>query len=142
MRPLVLAFATGVDFGVTAFLLKLVSHALSQGGGGIARLWPLLAVAITGPLGFLLSQNAFQASTLISPVLSVITIVDPLVSIGIAVLLLHEKLASSPRDIAIEVISLAVMPAGITALSRRAPHVATHLGTDGQLGGQPESEPA
>jgi hypothetical protein len=50
LRALVLAFATGVDFGVTAFLLKLVSHALAHGFSDPARLWPLYAVAITGPL--------------------------------------------------------------------------------------------
>jgi hypothetical protein len=130
LRALVLAFATGVDFGVTAFLLKLVSHALTQGFGDPARLWPLYAVVITGPLGFLLSQNAFQADVLISPVLAVITTTDPLVSIAIAHVWLKEQIASSPPALAAEAVSLVVMAAGIVALSRRAPHVAPRLAAD------------
>lgn len=124
LRSLMLAFATGVDFGVTAFLLKLLPQSLSHGLSHPAQIWPLYAVAITGPLGFLLSQNAFQADVLISPVLSVITTTDPLVSIAIAHVWLDEHLASSPGAVTAEVISLAVMAAGIVALSRRAPHVA------------------
>ena len=133
LRALVLAFATGVDFGVTAFLLKLVSHALAHGFSDPARLWPLYAVAITGPLGFLLSQNAFQAGVLLSPVLSVITTTDPLVSIAIAHVWLKEELSSSPTAVAAEVLSLAVMVAGIIALSRRAPHVAPRLAAEADL---------
>jgi len=38
---------------------------------------------IVGPVGFLLNQNAFQAGTLIAPVLWIITTMDPLVSIFI-----------------------------------------------------------
>lgn len=124
LRALMLAFAAGVDFGITAFLLKLASHAVSEGLSDPARLWPLYAVAVTGPLGFLLSQNAFQADVLLSPVLSVITTTDPLVSVAIAHIWLRENLAASPPAVAAEAVSLAVMAAGIIALSRRAPHVA------------------
>jgi drug/metabolite transporter (DMT)-like permease len=130
LRSLMLAFATGVDFGVTAFVLKLLPQSLSHGFSHPAQIWPLFAVVITGPLGFLLSQNAFQADVLISPVLSVITTTDPLVSIGIAHLWLDEHLASSPAAVAGEVTSLAVMAAGIVALSRRAPHVAPRVAAD------------
>jgi hypothetical protein len=38
-------------------------------------------------------------------------------------------------------ISLAVMAVGIVALSRRVPHIATHLPRDSHLVGQPENEP-
>jgi drug/metabolite transporter (DMT)-like permease len=130
LRPLMLALATGVDFGVTAFLLKLLPQSLAHGFSHPAHLWPLFAVIITGPLGFLLSQNAFQADILISPVLAVITTTDPLVSIGIAHLWLNERLSSSAPAIAGEVISIAVMGGGIAALSRRAPHVAPHAARD------------
>jgi drug/metabolite transporter (DMT)-like permease len=123
-RPLMLALACGVDFGVTAFLLKLVSYTVPQGFGDPLRQWPLYALVIVGPVGFLLNQNAFQAGILISPVLAVITVADPLVSIGIAHIWLHEAIADTPLDIAAEVISLAVMTVGIFALAHRAPHAA------------------
>jgi drug/metabolite transporter (DMT)-like permease len=120
-RALLLALACGVDFGVTAFLLKLVPDTLPQGFSDPARQWPLYLVVITGPLGFLLNQSAFQAGVLISPVLAVITTVDPLVSIALAAVWLRETIASSPTDLMGEAISLAVMTAGIIALAHRAP---------------------
>jgi drug/metabolite transporter (DMT)-like permease len=123
-RPIWLALACGLDFGVTAFLLKLVSDTLPDGFSDPSRQWPLYVVAIVGPVGFLLNQNAFQAGVLISPVLAVITTVDPLTSIAIAHVWLHESIASTPRDLAAEAISLTVMTGGIIALAHRAPHAA------------------
>jgi drug/metabolite transporter (DMT)-like permease len=123
-RPLALALACGVCYGVSAFLLKLVSFSLDQGFGEPLRQWPLYAVVIVGPVGFLLNQEAFQSGTLISPVLAVITTADPLVSIGIAHLWLNEGFASGPVDVGAEVAALAVMTTGIILLAHRAPIVA------------------
>lgn len=124
VRPLALALACGVTYGVTAFLLKLVSFSLSEGFSQPLRQWPLYAVVIVGPVGFLLNQSAFQADILLSPVLAIITTADPLVSIGIAHLWLNESIASSPLDIAAEVIGLVIMAGGVFALAHRAPQVA------------------
>jgi hypothetical protein len=118
-----LALACGVDFGVTAFLLKVVPDTWPEGFGDPLWQWPLYMLLIVGPIGFLLNQDAFQAGRLISPVLAVITTVDPLVSICIAHFWLKETVATAPADIAAEVISLAVMAGGIVALAHRAPHV-------------------
>jgi drug/metabolite transporter (DMT)-like permease len=115
-RALWLALACGADFGVTAFLLKLVPDTLPHGFGHPLQQWPLYLVIIVGPLGFLLNQSAFQASDLIAPVLAILTTVDPLVSIGIAHVWLNETIASSPAALAAEALSLAVMTAGIAAL--------------------------
>ena len=127
VRPLWLALACGVDFGVTAFLLKLVPDTLPEGFGDPARQWPLYLLVIVGPTGFLLNQNAFQACLLISPVLAIITTADPLVSIGIAHFWLKETMASTPPALAAEAVSLALMAGGIYALAHRAPHVARQL---------------
>lgn len=124
IRPLALALACGVDYGVTAFLLKLVTHSLAGGFSQPLRQWPLYAVVIVGPVGFLLNQSAFQADILLSPVLAIITTADPLVSIGIARLWLNESIASSPADIAAEVAGLVIMAGGIVALAHRAPQAA------------------
>jgi hypothetical protein len=123
-RPVALGLACGVIYGVTAFLLKEISHSIGQGGSPLAQLWPLYAVVVLGPLAFLLNQSAFQAGVLIAPALSVITVTDPLVSIAVAVLWLGEHLAATPADIAAEVAALAVMAIGIIVLARRAPQVA------------------
>jgi drug/metabolite transporter (DMT)-like permease len=123
-RPLALALACGVCNGVAAFLLKLVTFSLGQGFTEPLEQWPLYALAIVGPVGFLLNQQAFQSGTLISPALAVITTVTSLVSIGIGYLWLDENVASGPLDVAVEVVSLGVMTAGIALLAHRAPVVA------------------
>ena len=123
-RPLVLGLACGVCNGVAAFLLKLVTFSLAQGFSEPLEQWPLYALAIVGPVGFLLNQEAFQSGTLIAPALAVITTVTSLVSIGIGYLWLNENVASGPADVVTEVASLAAMTAGIAMLAHRAPAVA------------------
>jgi drug/metabolite transporter (DMT)-like permease len=123
IRPLWLALACGIDFGVNAFLLKLVPDTLSAGFSDPLKQWPLYAIVITAPTSFLLNQGAFQAGTLISPVLAIITTADPLVSIGVAYAWLGETITTTPLALAGEMISLIAMGAGIYALAHRAPHV-------------------
>jgi drug/metabolite transporter (DMT)-like permease len=122
-RPLWLALACGVDFGVNAFLLKVAPATLPQGFSDPLKQWPLYALVITAPTGFLLNQNAFQAGTLIAPVLAIITTVDPLLSIGVAHAWLGETITSTPLALAGEIIALIIMTAGIVALAQRSPHV-------------------
>jgi F0F1-type ATP synthase assembly protein I len=123
-RGLALALACGVCYGVNAFLLKLVTFSLAQGFSEPLQQWPLYTLAVIGPVGFLLNQEAFQSETLVSPVLAVITTSTALVSIGIGTLWLDENFASGPWDVVTEVAALAVMTAGIMLLARRAPAVA------------------
>lgn len=124
MRPIALALGCGVCNGVAAFLLKLVTFSLTQGFNEPLEGWPLYALAIVGPVGFLLNQEAYQSGTLISPALAVITVVTSLVSIGIGYLWLNESVANGPVDVFIEVLSLAVMTGGVILLAHRAPVVA------------------
>lgn len=123
IRPLTLAFACGVCYGFAAFVVKLVT---TQFGGGPAELlsrWPIYVLAVVGPLGFLLNQNAFQQGILLSPVMAIIVACDPLVSIGLAAILLKEKLSDNPAAIAAEVVALLVMTAGIVVVAHHAPQV-------------------
>jgi drug/metabolite transporter (DMT)-like permease len=123
LRPLALALACGINYGVAAFLVKIV---ISDLNGGLPRVltdWPIYALAIVGPLGFLLNENAFQQGTLIAPVLAIITSCDPIISIALAALFLNEKLSNTPAGLAGEIISLVVMITGIVIVAHRAPHV-------------------
>jgi drug/metabolite transporter (DMT)-like permease len=122
-RPLWLALACGVDFGVNAFLLKVVPVTLGLGFGEPLRQWPLYMLLVVAPAGFLLNQNAFQAGRLIAPVLSIITVADPLVSITLGHFLLHEAIAGTTPAVAGGAVALAVMAAGIVALAHRAPRL-------------------
>jgi len=122
--PLSTAFACGLIFGITAFLLKELTVTIGHGFNPPSQQWPLYAFIIAEPLGFLLNQNAFQESSLIAPVLAIRTVTDPLVAIGIGLVWLDETITSSPGAIAAEVIGLAVMSAGVVALAYRSPHLA------------------
>jgi drug/metabolite transporter (DMT)-like permease len=126
-RPLWLALGCGAAFGVNALLLKIVPGTLPAGFADPLRQWPLYLMVIVTPVGFLLNQNAFQAGSLIAPVLAVITTADPLVSMVTGAAFLHEKIAAAPPDLAAEGLSLAVTIGGIIALAQRAPQVAQIL---------------
>ncbi len=124
LRPLALALACGINYGVAAFLVKIIVSDVSGGLVGLLTDWPIYALAVVGPLGFLLNENAFQQGTLIAPVLAIITVCDPIISIALAALWLNEKLNGSPAGVAGEVISLTLMVAGVVVTAHRAPHVA------------------
>ncbi len=123
LRPIMLALACGISYGVTAFVLKLLSGGWHGGLSHLPYQWPLYAAVVVGPLGFLLNQSAYQAGVLVSPVLSVITSVDPLVSIALAVGLLHETISGGALNVTMEVAALVIMIGGIVILAHRAPHV-------------------
>lgn len=124
-RALPLAVATAVCYGVTAGLVRT----LASGGAGtqIFGHWQLYAVMVVGPAGFLLNQNAYQQGRLGSVSLAIITIGDPIVSIGIGVAWLGEVIGHQTWSIAVEVIALAVMIVGVVLLARRANEVGNKL---------------
>ena len=123
LRPLALALACGINYGVAAFLVKVVVSPHHGGLVGILTNWPIYALAIVGPVGYLFNETSFQQGTLIAPVLSIITVCDPLISIALAYLWLNEKLANSPPAIVGEILFLALMVVGIVSVAERAPHV-------------------
>lgn len=115
-----MAVATGVLYGVTAGLIKVVAGQIRTGGPAEPfQDWPLYAVCVIGPMGFLLSQQTFQRGRLMSPALAVITTVDPLVAAAIGVSWLGERIESSPAILAGEVIAVVVIIIGIVILTRR-----------------------
>ena len=123
LRPLALALACGICYGVAAFLVKLVVSDLS---GGLPRMltdWPIYALAVVGPAGFILNEDAYQQGTLIAPVLAIITACDPVISIALGAVWLNEGLSSSAAGITGEIISLLVMITGIVVIANRAPHL-------------------
>lgn len=115
-----LAMATGVLYGLTAGLMKVVTNQFRTGGFAEPFGHPVLyIVCAIGPMGFLLSQNTFQQGTLIAPALAMITIVDPLVGVAIGVSWLGERVHSSPAVLAGQAVSAAVLISGIALLAHR-----------------------
>jgi len=127
LRPLALALACGVCYGTAAFLVKLVVSDVSGGLPHLLTDWPIYALAVVGPAGFVLNQDAFQQGALLAPVLAIITACDPIISIALACLWLHEQLSSSPAAIAGQVISLLAMITGIVVLAHHSPMVVQKL---------------
>lgn len=116
-----LAAATGVLYGLTAGLMKVVTGQFRAGGLAEPFGNPVLyVVCVVGPIGFLLSQNTFQKGTLIAPALAIITIVDPLVGVAIGVSWLGEQVDTSPAALAGEVISVLVLIGSVVLLAYRS----------------------
>ncbi len=119
-RVLGLAVATGVTYGVTAALIKVVAGQLRTSLADPFTHWTLYVVCIIGPIGFLLSQNTFQQGKLISPSLAVITTVDPLVGVAIGVWWLDESANTGTAVLTGEIIAALAIVAGIAIVARRA----------------------
>jgi hypothetical protein len=121
LRPLALALGCGVCYGTAAFAIKLVT---AEGGGGLPQIlsnWPIYVLAVVGPVGFVLNQDAFQQGTFLAPVQAIITAADPVIAIALGIGLLHVRLRSTPADIVGEVVSLLLMTAGIVMTAYNAP---------------------
>ncbi len=137
MQVAALAAATGVLYGLTAGLMKVVTSQVRSGGFLEPFGHPVLyVVCAVGPMGFLLSQNTFQKGTLIAPALAIITIVDPLVGVAIGVSWLGEQINSSPAVLTGQVIATVVLVSSIALLAHRGTQLRREIeqptpGTDG-----------
>jgi hypothetical protein len=124
LRPLALALACGVNYGVAAFAVKLVTSEFGNGPSHVFTDWPIYVLAVVGPAGFILNQDAFQEGKFLAPVQSIITTADPVISIGLGILWLGVVLRSSPAAIFGEVASLVLMTVGIVITASHSPQVA------------------
>jgi drug/metabolite transporter (DMT)-like permease len=122
-RVLTLALATGVLYGITAGLMKVVSGQLRMGLFEPFRHWTLYVVCAIGPVGFLLSQNTFQLGRLVSPALAVITTVDPMVGVATGVLWFGERVTVTPAHLAGEAIAALLIVGGVALLAARGAHL-------------------
>ena len=121
LRPLALALACGVCYGVAAFAVKLVTSEFGSGPACVFTNWPVYVLAVVGPVGFVLNQDGLQQSRLLAPVQAIITTADPVISIALGVLWLGARLRGSPAEIVGEVVSLLLMTAGIVTIAHDAP---------------------
>jgi hypothetical protein len=124
VRPLALALACGVNYGVAAFAVKLMTYEFSGGLPAVLSHWPFYVLAVAGPAGFILSQDAFQQGTLLAPVQSIITTADPVISIALGVGWLSVRLRGGAAAVTGEVLFLMVMTAGIVITAGYSPMMA------------------
>ncbi|HEX6498639.1 MAG TPA: DMT family transporter [Micromonosporaceae bacterium] len=123
-RPLPLALATGVCYGVTAGFVRSLSSYFGEGLLAVLGHWQTYAIIVLGPIGVLLNQNSYQAGRLGAPALAIITVTDPLVSISVGVLWLDENLRIGGWWALGEIVALCGLVGGVFLLAHRAPHVA------------------
>jgi drug/metabolite transporter (DMT)-like permease len=122
-RPLPLALAAGICYGVTAGLISSLGPLIDQSPLAVFGHWQTYAVIVLGPFGVLLSQNAYQAGPMGAPALAAITVTDPLVAILVGLVWLHERVRTGPGPVLGEVLALVVVVGAVFLLARRAPHV-------------------
>jgi drug/metabolite transporter (DMT)-like permease len=128
LRAVLLACATGIDYGVAAALTKTTAALLSQGLVHTLSSWEPYALVLCAVVGLVLGQSAFQAGPLRAS-LPALTVVDPVVSVLIGALAFGEPLAVAGAAPVFEVIGLVVMTLGVTALCR-SPAVGSGPGGD------------
>lgn len=120
LRPLALALACGFCYGVAAFAIKLVTGDFGGGPGQVFTNWPIYLLAVVGPAGFVLNQDAFQQGTHLAPVQAIITVSDPVISVALSIGWLDVTLRGGGAAIAGEVLSLLLMAAGVVLVAHQA----------------------
>ena len=113
--------AAAVVWSVDASFVKQLTDTLQLHGllGALAH-WPLYALVVSGILGAVLTQAAFNAGPL-SASQPALLIVDPLASILLGVLIFGEHLDSTGAAVVGAAAALLVMCVGVVLMSRWAP---------------------
>ncbi|MBO0893829.1 MAG: DMT family transporter [Acidimicrobiales bacterium] len=140
LRAVLLACATGIDYGVAAALTKTTAAQLDRGLVHTVLSWDVYALVACAVVGLVLGQSAFQAGPLRAS-MPALTVVDPVVSVLIGALAFGEPLSASGAAPVFEVLGLVVMTLGVTALCR-APVVSGEPGAGaGGAGGDQRIHP-
>jgi drug/metabolite transporter (DMT)-like permease len=117
VRAALLALVAGVMNALLAVLTRSVSTLIGAGIPHLLHQWEPYALAGTAVLSMLFVQSAFQAGPLRAS-LSALTLSEPIASVLIGQLGLHERIHLAPRRSAVELIGLAAAVTGVLALSR------------------------
>lgn len=139
-RIVALALATGVLYGVTAALMKVLTGQFRESVTTPFTQPVLYVTVVAGCLGFLLSQNTFQQGRLISPAVAVITSVDPLVGVFAGVLWLGERVTTTPAVLWGEALAAIVVLTGIAIVTWRGSVLLRRADTENADAGRAVSE--
>jgi len=107
--------AAGVGFGITAAFIKATTTLFGQGLSGVLTSWAPYAMVAAGATSLFLAQNAYQAGQL-AVAQPPITILDPLTSIALGVLLFDERLRTGLALVP-EIIGAALIAGGTVVLA-------------------------
>jgi drug/metabolite transporter (DMT)-like permease len=115
-RAAILGVATGISWGFVAAVIKELSSHLGQGLGAVFANWAVYVLVATGAGAFLLVSHALAAGPLAASQPG-FTILDPLTASLLGLFLFGESMRTGPLALAGEVAGLAVLAAGVVALS-------------------------
>jgi drug/metabolite transporter (DMT)-like permease len=136
-RAALLGAATGISWGFVAAVIKELSSHLGQGIGAILSNWSPYVLVVVGAGTMLLASHALSAGPLAASQPG-FTILDPLSASLLGVFLFSEDIQARVLDLAGEAVALAVVIAGVTALS----HSHLIVGEDGTSSGPPADDQA
>ncbi|MBE2319819.1 DMT family transporter [Solirubrobacter sp. CPCC 204708] len=117
--PVALGCATGVLFGLSAALTKVVVGRLDEGVIAALIDWHVLALILVGAVALDRSQASLRAGSL-GTALAAQMALDALTSLIIGVVAFGERLHTRPLALAVTLAGLLLALAGLTALARHA----------------------
>ncbi|MBE1613066.1 DMT family transporter [Actinopolymorpha pittospori] len=126
-RVIPISVAAAVCYGVMAGLVRSLVTSFNGDVGALFSDWQLYAAMIVGPTGFMLNQQAFQKGLLGVFTVTIITVGDPAVSIGIGIAWLGESIRGGALCNLGEVVSLLVVAAGVMLVATRSQHLTAEL---------------
>jgi hypothetical protein len=112
----VLGAVTGVAWGFVAAVIKEFSSHLGDGAAAIFSNWSVYVLLGAGAMSLLLASHALAAGPLAASQPG-FTILDPLAASLLGLFLFGEHFEASTGDLAVEALALALLVAGVTALS-------------------------
>ena len=115
-RAAVLGAATGVSWGFVAAVIKELSSHLGDGLGAVLSNWSPYVLVGAGAATLLLASHALAAGPLAASQPG-FTIVDPLSASLLGLFLFAEHMQTGPLDLTGEILALALLIAGVSALS-------------------------
>lgn len=111
-----LGAAAGLNFGLTAALMKAATDRLPEGLVAVCSSWQLYAMVAVGILSLFLLQNALQSGTLVAAQPAV-TCADPVAGVLLGVFLFHEPVRLGGW-LTLELLGVAAVLAGSIELAR------------------------
>jgi drug/metabolite transporter (DMT)-like permease len=133
-RAAVLGAATGISWGFVAAVIKELSSHLGDGLGAIFGNWSVYVLIGAGTATLLLASHALAAGPLAASQPG-FTVLDPLAATLLGIFLFSEHIQTGILALAGEALGLALLIAGVTALSH------SHL-IDGETEPPPVRSPA
>jgi drug/metabolite transporter (DMT)-like permease len=115
-RAAILGASTGVAWGFVAAVIKEFSSHLSNGAGAIFSNWAVYVLVGAGAASLLLASHALAAGPLAASQPG-FTILDPLAASLLGMFLFGEHFQAATENLALEALALALLVAGVTALS-------------------------